>query len=79
VDFARAVVDSDDGRLREHDTAAADIDEGVGGAKVDGDVARAEASEEVEETDDLLLSIRFNRSYYTPPRAEPNETSRQNA
>ena len=61
MDFARTVVDSDDGRLREHDTAAADIDEGVGGAKVDGDVARAEASEEVEETDDLLLSIRFNR------------------
>jgi hypothetical protein len=73
------MVDSDHGRLGEHDAAAANVDEGVGCTKVDGNVARAEAREEVEETDDLLLSIRFNRSYYTPPRAEPNETSRRNA
>ncbi len=72
VDFAGAMVDGDDGRLGEHDAAAADVHEGVGGAQVDGHVARAEAREEVEETDDLLLSIRFNRPYYTPPRAEPN-------
>ena len=78
VDLAGAVVDSDDGRLGEHDAAAADIDESVGGTKVDGDVARAEAREEVEETDDLLLSIRFNRPYYTPPRggAKRNEQAK---
>ena len=58
VDLAGAVVDGDDGRLGEHDAAAADIDEGVGGAQVDGDVVCAQAREEVEETDELLLSVR---------------------
>ena len=58
VDFSRALVDGDHGRLGEHDAAAADIDEGVGGAQVDGNVVCAEAREEVEETDELLLSVR---------------------
>jgi hypothetical protein len=66
------MVDGHDGRLAKHDTAAADIDEGIGCAKVDGDVARAETWEEVGETDDLLLSVRLNRVCYTPPRATPN-------
>jgi hypothetical protein len=66
------MVDGHDGRLGEHNAAAANVDEGVGGTKVDGDVARAEAWEEVEETDDLLLSVRLDRSCYTPPRAAPN-------
>jgi hypothetical protein len=52
------MIDGHDGRLGEHDTAAADIDERVGCAQVDGDIARAEAREEVEETDELLLSVR---------------------
>ena len=67
VDFAGAVVDSDDGRLGEHDAAAANVDEGVGGAEVDGDVARAEAREEVEETDDLLLSVRRSLILHAAP------------
>jgi hypothetical protein len=66
------MVDGDHGRLGEHDAAAADVDEGVGGTKVDGDVARAEAWEEVEETDELLLSVWCGRSCYTAPRAAPN-------
>jgi hypothetical protein len=78
VDLARTVVDSDDGRLGEHDPAAADIDECVGGTEVDGDVARAEASEEVEETDDLLLSIRFSPPYYTPSLCGATRLSRRN-
>ena len=72
VNFAGAVVDSDDRRLGEHDAAAADVDEGVGGAQVDGDVVCAETREEIEETDDLLLSVRIGRSCYTPPQAAPN-------
>jgi hypothetical protein len=52
------MIDGDHGRLGEHDAAATNVDEGVGCAQVDGDVARAEAREEVEETDDLLLSVR---------------------
>ena len=51
---------------------AADVDEGVGGAEIDGHVARAEAREEVEETDELLLSVRLGRSCYTAPQAAPN-------
>jgi hypothetical protein len=51
------MIDGDHGRLGEHDAAAPDVDEGVSGAQVDGDVARAEAREEVEETDELLLSV----------------------
>ena len=43
VDLAGAVVDSDHGRLGEHDAAAADVDESVGCAQVDGHVVRAEA------------------------------------
>ena len=48
VDVARALVDRDDGRLGEHDAAAADVDERVGGAEVDGHVAAAESGEGVE-------------------------------
>ena len=48
VDVARALVDRDDGRLGEHDAAAAHVDERVGGAEVDGHVAAAEAGESVE-------------------------------
>ena len=48
VDLARALVDRDDGRLGEHDAAAAHVDERVGGAEVDGHVAAAEAGERVE-------------------------------
>ena len=58
MDLAGAMVDGHDGRLGEHDAAAADIDEGVGRAQVDGDVVGAETREEVEETDELLLSVR---------------------
>ena len=60
VDFAGAVVDGDDRRLGEHDALAAEIDERVGGAKVDGHVAGAEARDETEEADDELLSMRFS-------------------
>ena len=72
VDFAGALVDGHHGRLGEHDAAAADIHQGVGGTQVDGDVARAEACKEVEETDELLLSVRVGRSCYTPFQAAPN-------
>ena len=48
VDVARALVDRDHGRLREHDATAAHVDEGVGGAEVDRHVAAAEAGESVE-------------------------------
>ena len=46
--LARALVDRDDGRLGEHDAAPADVDEGVGGAEVDGHVAAAEPGDGVE-------------------------------
>ena len=42
------LVDGDDRRLREHDAAPADVDEGVRGAEVDGHVAAAEAGEGLE-------------------------------
>ncbi len=57
VDFSGTMVDGDHGRLGEHDAAAADVDEGVGCAEVDGNVTRAKAGEVIEETDDLLLSV----------------------
>jgi len=63
------MVDSDDGRLGEHDAAAANVDQRVGGAQIDGDVARAEAWKKVEETDDGLLSVWCGRSCYTPEHA----------
>ncbi len=50
VDFARALVDRDDRRLREDDPAATDVDERVGGAQVHGHVATAEAVEVTHET-----------------------------
>ena len=58
------MVDSDHGRLGEHDAAAANVDEGVRCAKVDGDVARPKTCEEVEETDELLLSVWFDGSCF---------------
>jgi hypothetical protein len=72
VDFAGTLVDGHHGRLGEHDAAAADVDESVGGAQVDGDIARAKTCEEVEETDELLLSVWCGRSWYTSPQAAPN-------
>ena len=65
VDFACALVDGHDRRLGQHDAAAANVDERVGGTEVDGDVTRAETWEEVEETDDLLLSVRFVQNSLT--------------
>jgi len=61
------MVDGDHRRLGEHDAAAADVDERVGCAQVDGDVARAEAREKVEETDDLLLSVRGSLMLHGAP------------
>ena len=48
MDVAGALVDRDDGRLREHDPAAADVDERVGGAEVDSHVTTAESGEGIE-------------------------------
>ena len=50
VHLAGALVDRDDGRLGEHDAAAAHVDERVGRAEVDGHVAAAEAGQVIEET-----------------------------
>jgi len=41
VHLAGALVDRDDRRLREHDAASPHVDEGVGGAEVDGHVTTA--------------------------------------
>ena len=41
-DAAGVLVDRDDRRLVEHDAAPADVDQGVGGAEVDGHVAADE-------------------------------------
>ena len=49
VDLAVARVDRDDRRLREHDAAAAHVDERVGRAEVDGHVAAAKTGETAEE------------------------------
>ena len=48
VDLAAARVDRDDRGLREHDPAAANVDERVGGAEVDGHVAAAESYQVAE-------------------------------
>ena len=48
VHVAGALIDRDDRRLGEHDAAAADVDERVGGAEIDGHVTAAEAGEGVE-------------------------------
>ena len=48
VDVAGALVDRDDGRLGENDAPAANVDERVCGAEVDGHIAAAEAGESVE-------------------------------
>jgi hypothetical protein len=57
VHFAGAMVDGHNRRLGEHDAAASDVDQSVRSAQVDGDVTRAKAWKEIEETDDLLLSV----------------------
>ena len=57
VDLAGALVDGDHRRLGEHDAAAADVDERVGGAEVDGHVTAAEPSDGSEEADDEHLSV----------------------
>ncbi len=49
VHLTGSLVDGDDGGLGEHDPAAADVDKGVGGAKVHGHIAAAEAAQSVEE------------------------------
>ena len=49
VDFARALVDRDDRRLREDDAAPTHVDERVCGAQVHGHVAAAEAIEVPQE------------------------------
>jgi hypothetical protein len=72
VDFAGTVVDSHDRRLRQHDAAPADVDERIGCSQVDGDVACAKARKEVEETDDMLLSVWIGESCYMAARALPN-------
>ena len=53
VYLARALVDRDHGRLREHDAAAANVDERVGGAEVDGHVTAAEAGERAHPTHEV--------------------------
>ena len=63
--LAAAVVDRDHRGLGQHDAAAAHVDEGVRGAKIDGHVARAEAGQEVEEADGVLLSTDAERRWYT--------------
>ena len=50
VHLARALVDRDHGRLREHDPAAAHVDQRVRGAEIDGHVAAAESGQVIEET-----------------------------
>jgi hypothetical protein len=50
VHLTGARVDRDDARLGEHDAATPDIDEGVGGAEIDGHVAAAESGQVREET-----------------------------
>src|SRR5665647_71264 len=59
VDLIGAVVDGDHGRLAEHDAPAAQIDQCVGGTKVDRHVASAKARHEAEEADQELLSVRY--------------------
>ena len=49
VHLSGALVDRDHRRLGEDDAAPPDIDEGVGGAEVDGHVAAAEAGKGLEE------------------------------
>jgi hypothetical protein len=44
VHLTRALVDRDDGGLREDDPAAADVDERVGGAEIYGHLTAAEAA-----------------------------------
>ena len=62
VDLAGAMVDGDHRRLGEHDAAAAEIDEGVGGTEVDRHVAGAEARHEAEEADGELLSTQVSNA-----------------
>ena len=50
VHLAGSLVDRHDGGLGEHDAAAANVDERVRGAEIDGHVAPAEAAEIVEES-----------------------------
>ena len=57
VDLAGARVDRDDARLGEHDAAAADVDERVGGAEVDGHVAAAEAGQVGEDAHSEFGSV----------------------
>ena len=57
VHFARALVDRDDGRLREDDAAAAHVDERVRGAEIDRHVASAEAGEVVEDAHEDLRRV----------------------
>ena len=69
VHLAGALVDRDHGRLGEHDAAAADVDERVGGPEVDGHVAAAEAGQVIEET--------HGESQCTAGPAIPLQSSRQ--
>ena len=50
VDLTGPRVDRDDARLRQHDAAAADVDERVGRAEIDRHVAAAEAGQVREKT-----------------------------
>ena len=64
------MIDGDDGRLAEHDAAAAEIDECVGGTQVDRHVTRAKARDESEEADGELLSRQIpNRKCIRVPEA----------
>ena len=49
VDLAAARVDRDDARLRQHDSAPADVDQRVGGAEIDRHVAATKACQVAEE------------------------------
>src|SRR3990172_1332774 len=57
VHLARALVDSDDRRLGEHNAAATDVDERIRGAEVDGHIAAAETGKGIEPAHQRLSSL----------------------
>src|SRR6185436_15515482 len=50
-------LDGHDGGLADHDAAVADVDQRVGGAKVDPDVAGEQAEDSVEHSEEGPLSV----------------------
>src|SRR5919106_689114 len=73
VDFARALVDSDHGRLGEHDSAPADVDERVRRAEVDSHLATAEAAYVAPQAHSpRSVYVAPSRPYGTRPRIWPH-------